>query len=1234
MLAGGSRPRLLFVVHGWGGGVRRHVDDLAALVAPWYDALVLEPAGGPIVRLRQASLPPGRAANGGAVQATEPVGGAAAESGADRAEAWFALPRDLDLLAQTLHGLRVARVHFHHAHGHPQSVLDLPRTAGLPFDVTLHDYMPICPQLQLVDGDGRYCGEPDTAGCTACLAGRPPAWPLDIVAWRGMFAAWLRGADRVIAPSHDVARRMGRYLPDLAIEVWPHFDRFDQVARRVRVATLGTLFDTKGLSRVEASVEEAIARGQPLTFRVIGAFGRPPRPFPRSRLSITGEYDEVELPALIASEAPDVLWFPAQFPETYSYTLTAALATGLPIVASAFGAFPERLAGLARATLLPWDASAAQWNQALLAAAQGRAREAGERVEGAMATGQASPDLPRVPATSSAAGYIDRYLSGIAAATPDGRVRPLPPLDERHFVVPIDPVRRDTSLASLLSEGMVCGKAEARAELSRRAALADREIESFRSREVAFKAALEASGLETAAAREQIEALETSTSWRITAPLRSVVLRSRLSAERARAALRGTRHLPVRASLAWTLLREEGPRAFSSRVGRKLAGGGRFRPAKRIAYAQASAIAPLAFTPVLAPRVSIVVPVYGKALMTFTCLASVHAHTPPGTYEVIVVDDASPEPVADELAAVRGVRFERNPVNQGFIGSCNRGAEVAHGEVVVFLNNDTIVTAGWLDALLACFDRWPRAGVVGAKLIYPDGRLQEAGGIVWRDGSAWNVGRDDDPDRPAYNYVREVDYCSGACLAVRTALFRELGGFDRRFVPAYYEDTDLAFAARAAGWKVLYQPAAVVVHFEGQTSGTDPASGVKRHQRVNQEKFLDKWASVLSSHRNNGIEPELERDRGARRRMLMVDARMLTPDQDSGSLRTLAMLEIAVEAGTRVTFVGDNLEYREPYVRQLQQAGVEVMYAPYVRSVTDLIAERGPSLDLVVLARHYVANRHLDTVRSFAPQALAAFDTVDLHFLRAERLAELQGGQGAAAARARRDDELALIRRADVTIVVSALERDVLAKLAPEARVLLLSNIHEPMPGGKPFAQREGLVFIGGFEHPPNTDGVLWYAREVLPRVRTRLPGVVTYVVGSKVPPPIRALAAPDLVVTGFVPDVAPYFTGCRVSISPLRYGAGVKGKVNLAMSYGMPVVATTPSVEGMHLTDGEEVLVADDPEAFAAAVERLYRDEALWRKLAKNGLDNLRRHFSRATAGRALDELFALAEARARKNR
>jgi glycosyltransferase involved in cell wall biosynthesis len=339
------------------------------------------------------------------------------------------------------------------------------------------------------------------------------------------------------------------------------------------------------------------------------------------------------------------------------------------------------------------------------------------------------------------------------------------------------------------------------------------------------------------------------------------------------------------------------------------------------------------------------------------------------------------------------------------------------------------------------------------------------------------------------------------------------------------------------------------------------------------------------------------------------------------------VLAVLVKLGCKVTFIADNLEYRQPYVTMLQQAGVEVHFYPYSRSISEFLAKHGREFDTVLIARHYIAVKHIDSLRSFAPKALVVFDTHDLHFLREERLAALEGSR--ATDGSSRETELALIRKADVTLVVSPVEKDLLQQLVPESRVMVLSNMHELKPPGRSFAERDGLVFIGGFRHPPNTDAVLWYAREILPRVRDKLPGVKTYIVGSDVPPTIKKLATHDFVVTGYVPDIAPYFTACRVSISPLRYGAGVKGKINLAMSYGVPVVATTSSVEGMYLTPGVDVLTGDDPDAFADAVSRVYNDEQLWQALAEGGRENVRSHFSHEVAREAITRLLMLSHER-----
>lgn len=679
------------------------------------------------------------------------------------------------------------------------------------------------------------------------------------------------------------------------------------------------------------------------------------------------------------------------------------------------------------------------------------------------------------------------------------------------------------------------------------------------------------------------------------------------------------------ARLARNSLRTRGVRGTVQRVAMRL----KRVPAPRRAelYRPAGDLGQLAVAASGTPSVTIVIPVYNQLAHTAACLRAIAEHPPRADFEVVVVDDGSSDGTQAELEQWDGVRYHRRAENGGFIAACNDGAALARGQRLLFLNNDTIPQPGWLDELVAVADADESAGIVGAALLFPDGTLQEAGGVVFSDGSGWNYGRGESPNDPRFSYLREADYVSGAVLLIDKALFERAGGFDARYAPAYYEDTDLAFAVRAAGKKVLVAPQARVVHDEGTTSGTDTTTGVKAYQVRNKERFAQHRAEQLRSQLPAGTIPTPALLHDGRPQVLIVDALTPFPDKDSGSLRLINIMRLLIDEGAHVVFLPADGLYQGAYTQAMQRLGVEVWYAPFAGSRPAWFREHGPRFDAVMVSRHYVLSELRKLIRRYAPQARLIFDTVDLHYLRERRTAEVAGDESLARAAERtRARELELIAGSDATVVVSQAEIDVLADDAPGREITLLSNVHEIHGPGKPFGERADLVFVGGFIHPPNLDAVVWFVEEVLPIVQRSLPDVVLHVIGADPPERITALGArPGVQVHGFVEDIDPYMDGARLSVAPLRFGAGVKGKVNLAMAHGQPVVGTSVAVEGMHLTDGDDVLTADDAEGLAAAVVRAYTDEQLWDRLSAGGLRNVEQHFSLDVARGTIRALFGL---------
>lgn len=1206
-----ARPVILHVLHGWGGGTERWLRDCASADSSAHHLVLI--ARGSHRRQRHGEwLELAVAREPGMVLRRWP------------------LPRPIidtalgdetyrSLLRAIVHEQCVDAIVVSSLIGHS---LDVLRT-GLPTVCVVHDHYPLWPLLHHDFGDAnlRFDAaqrERDLAGLAAegMFANR------DSAHWQalrdGFVQAALAAQAHLVAPSRSAMANQLRLAPELAalhgtviahgLAAWPQPPpRWQPPAARtrLRLVTVGRVRAGKGARLLQAALPRLRAHAE---LFLLGAGADAHDLFGEPDVHVLLDYRRDELPALLARLQPDAALLLSTVAETFSYTLSELRSLGVPVIATRVGALAERIDDGVDGLLVAPDPDALVACVAALAAE----RAPLARIRAQLAT--------HTPIDTAAMAQAHRALLALAAR-PALRYPLLPP--DGHALqlaaASATGLRLQAQLAQLRD-----AHAQLQAESTRRGDWGHDLTRSLRELRGDFEERTRwalALDRELQDVKPRYEQMLASASWRITAPLRStkarlVGLRAALAfrSERARALLARARGSLAQRGLRGTLARI----AQEWRGGERRAGLGTFA---------APVDDPVPFTvPTSAtPRVSIVIPVYNKVEYTLACLRSVAAHAGRVPFEVIVVDDASSDATPQRLAALGGIRVERNAANLGFIGSCNAGAALARGDCLLFLNNDTVVTAGWLEALVHCLDTAPQAGLVGARLVYPDGRLQEAGGIVFNDGSGWNYGRFDDPADPRYAFRREADYCSGAAIMLRRALFERLGRFDTRYAPAYYEDTDLAFAVRAAGFRVYVEPAATVVHFEGITSGTDTASGTKRYQVINRDKFVAKWQDALSRQPAPGTPIGIAASHRARARVLVIDATTPMPDHDSGSLRMVNLMRVFAELGCQVSFMAENRLYVARYTAALQALGVEALYAPQVQDPLRFLRERGTEFDLVLLSRHYVAAPFIGLVRLYAPRARLVFDTVDLHYLREQRAAALAADaallRSAAATRAQ---ELKVIGAADVTLVVSPVERELLARDAPGARVEILSNVHEVHGCRRGFAARADLVFVGGFQHPPNVDAIEWFVREVFPAVRAQLPQVKLHVIGSRVPASIQALADETVVVHGFVEDIMPFMDGCRVSVAPLRYGAGVKGKVNMAMSCGLPVVATPIAVEGMHVSAGREVMVAAEATDFADAIVRVYRDEALWQALSTHGLANVEHHFSFAAARSAIERLLA----------
>ncbi|HVF19945.1 MAG TPA: glycosyltransferase, partial [Mycobacteriales bacterium] len=613
-----------------------------------------------------------------------------------------------------------------------------------------------------------------------------------------------------------------------------------------------------------------------------------------------------------------------------------------------------------------------------------------------------------------------------------------------------------------------------------------------------------------------------------------------------------------------------------------------------------------------APRVSVIVLSMHSPWLLAECLTSVGAHGGSRVpYEVIVVcNGATPDLVLFAQRKLQGARVVVSDVNLGFGGGNTFAATLARGELLLLLNDDVVVEPGWLDALVAAADEHPEAAAVGSRIVFPDGALQEAGSILWADGSTMPIGRGLPEDTDAFLYRRHVDYVSACSLLVRKDAFDAAGGFDRRYYPAYYEDVDFCLTLRELGHRVLYEPASRVRHHESQSSENRFKKFLFKR---NGAAMREKWAHLLPEQEpadptnDAAIARALHRGRGNPPSLLIVDDMLPDPGLGAGFGR---MHDLISELGFdrfAVRFHVTNQPNAD--AAALGRFGVELVRGA-VPDLIEHLAAPGVHYDVVVISRPHNWEYFADAVRRHQARAALVYDAEALFHRRLERQAALASGRaktelGQEAAKYRALEER-ITAQSDHVVSVSAEEAAWFESVPGHAPV----SVVEPLTPGIAVTpsgpgSRHDLVYVAGWlardDDSPNADGLRWFVTEVLPHLVVALPWVTLRVTGANPLPSVLRLAGPNVEFVGYVQDLANLYDEARVVISPIRYGAGVKIKTVEALQYGVPTVTTSHGAEGIVVGDPVPggigaLAIADDVPGFVGHLHRLLTDDSAWR--------------------------------------
>ncbi len=617
------------------------------------------------------------------------------------------------------------------------------------------------------------------------------------------------------------------------------------------------------------------------------------------------------------------------------------------------------------------------------------------------------------------------------------------------------------------------------------------------------------------------------------------------------------------------------------------------------------------------PDVSIVLVLYNQAELTFGCLGSIAETLSNGELgvEVVILDNASTDRTAMLLNRIEGAEIIRSPTNLHFLKGVNLATRSTTGRALLLLNNDAQLLPGAVTAALRTLDSEPDIGAVGGRIILPDGTLQEAGSILWRNGAAAGYGRGQDPNTPDFMFQRDVDYCSGAFLLTPMAVWREMGGFDERYAPAYYEETDYCLRLWESGRRVVFDPNAAVIHYEfGSSASTSDALAL---QATNHRIFLEQHKDWLEGQ--FPLDPmnviAARTARSSRPRVLVIDDRVPKPELGRGYPRANRFLHALLEAGADVALFPMN-RHAETWhgVRRALDKRIEVLIAAERSQLRNYLEARRDHFDAIIVCRPpnmAAFEEAIDCDRNLIGRTRVIYDAEALFVTRDLQRRETQGDAPREPERHLMvASEVALTRLADSVVSVSLAEQETLENYgARDVHILGHALDDEPLATG--FDERDRIVFLGAIDadDAPNADAVRWFASAVLPELRRTLGSETRLtVIGLVQAPSILALDGTALELMGMVDDLHAALASARVMVVPSRLGAGIPHKVHQAAMLGIPMVATPLIASQLGWKDGREVLIADDASAFAVACCRLHQDRPLWESVRRNALEQVRR--------------------------